>query len=489
MDAIMKPRGGGDNSGAKAVYDGVTTQLLTLMDGLEDKGNLLVLGLTNKIDAVDKALLRPGRFEVKIKMPLPDENGRAEIFHILTKQSREASYLSSDVDLRQLARDTPSYTGADIEGIVKSATSHALSEALDQPEGQQQRISVRMPHFLRALREVSPSVGSSLSVSRNLERGVIHYSKAFTEQLLRFDRPVHQVTRGKRNRMMKIVVSGQEGSGLSTVASYVARRSGFPFVHLLSMEDFIGQTEAEEVERIKEVFENAYLVERSCIVLDRLEQILDHRSGRTAGTYLQHTVQQLLAKKPAGKGKLLVIVTTSSVETLRYMGLTGWDLQAEIPYLEQKDMETVLIEMHVFKDRKTAADVAKRLPPRLGIKKLVWLVDQSRVVMGVDEDIHVRRVPPSSKLPYLAGRTQYLVPVDPAEKEAAPAPFKLHSISEGWGLGEDDDREGASHDELDVEQEELRKKGYVSSEVFLRIAEDAGLDSESLPTAVGSLIL
>ena len=437
MDAIMKPRGGGDGSGAKAVYDGVTTQLLTLMDGLEDKGNLLVLGLTNKLDAVDKALLRPGRFEVKIKMPLPDENGRHEIFQILTKQSRDAQYLGPDVDFRQLARDTPSYTGADIEGIVKSATSHALGEILNSDADlEKQRIKITMEHFLRALQEVSPSVGSSRSVSQNLERGIIHYSKAFSALLTKFDRPVHQVTRSKRHKMMRLVIQGQQGSGLSTVASYVARRSGFPFVHLLSMDDFVGQTESEEADRIKEVFENAYLVERSCIILDKLELIMDHRSSKMSGTYLQHSIQQLLSKRPTGKGKLMVIVTTSSLEALAYLGLNHemWDMHVEVPYLEKKNMETVLQEMHVFKDKDTLREVVAHLPPRMGIKKLVWLVDQARVAMGLDEDVHVATPPASTKYPYLVGRTQYLVPGDPEEKSFEPTPFKKNSILQGWDL-------------------------------------------------------
>ena len=446
MDAIMKPRGGGDNSGAKALYDGVTTQLLTLMDGLEDKGNLLVMGLTNKLDTIDAALLRPGRFEVKIKMPLPDEEGRHEIFQILTKSQKEAGYLHADVDLRQMARDTPSYTGADIEGIIKSATSHALGEIVDAMESDpaaaaaaavddDAKISVRMVHFQKGLQEVSPSVGSSRSVSANLERGVLHYSEAHTKLLLKFDRPIHQIKHSKRNRMLRILVEGQQGSGLSTVASYVARRSGFPFVHLLSMEDFVGQSEGEEVEKLKEVFENAYLVEKSVIILDKLELILDHHNGKMAGTSLQHALQQLLTRKPSGKGKLLVLVTTNSMEALRFLGISNWDMHVTLPYLEKQDIEAVLTEMRVFENAEATASAVAQLPPRIGIKKLIWLVDQARVAFGVDEDVHTAALGTAPRLPVMKGRTQYVVPRDPpAEKEEEVLPFEELDIDEGWDM-------------------------------------------------------
>ena len=174
MDAIMLPRGSGDDSGARAVYDGVTTQLLALMDGMKDRGNLLVIGLTNRLNAVDAALLRPGRFEVKIKMPLPDEKGRKEILLIQTKKARDSNYISNDVDLDTLARETPSHTGADIEAIVKSATSHALSELLDQDLTEAtQGLKISMTHFRRALREVIPSHGSVNAINTHLERGIV----------------------------------------------------------------------------------------------------------------------------------------------------------------------------------------------------------------------------------------------------------------------------------------------------------------------------
>ena len=88
--------------------------------------NVLVIGLTNRKELLDLALLRPGRFEVQIEIGLPDEMGRWEIFHIHTRQMEKHGYLAKDVDLRQLASNTTQFSGAEIAGLVRLATSYAL---------------------------------------------------------------------------------------------------------------------------------------------------------------------------------------------------------------------------------------------------------------------------------------------------------------------------------------------------------------------------
>ncbi len=128
IDVLLRHRGkGGDEKG---IYDGVTTQMLALMDGVNSCPNMLIIGLTNRLDALDKALLRPGRFEVQIRIPLPDHEGRKQIFSIHTKNLRAHRYLSPAVNFDVLARDTSSFSGADIAGVVRSATSFALERVV-----------------------------------------------------------------------------------------------------------------------------------------------------------------------------------------------------------------------------------------------------------------------------------------------------------------------------------------------------------------------
>ncbi len=126
IDAICKPRGKSDQSSASVAYDALVNQLLTLMDGLNEMHNILVLGLTNRKELMDHALLRPGRFEVQIEVSLPDEEGRQEIFEIHTREMKKNNLLGSDVNMLELAANTTRFSGAEIAGVVRAAASYAL---------------------------------------------------------------------------------------------------------------------------------------------------------------------------------------------------------------------------------------------------------------------------------------------------------------------------------------------------------------------------
>lgn len=101
IDAICKSRG--STRDGTGVHDSIVNQLLTKIDGVESLNNVLLIGMTNRKDLIDEALLRPGRLEVHVEISLPDENGRLQILQIHTSQMKENSFLSPDVDLLELA--------------------------------------------------------------------------------------------------------------------------------------------------------------------------------------------------------------------------------------------------------------------------------------------------------------------------------------------------------------------------------------------------
>lgn len=117
IDAIAKKRGT-TNSGT-GVHDSIVNQLLSKIDGVNALNNILLIGMTNRLDMLDNALLRPGRFELQIEISLPDEKGRVQILNIHTSKIRKAGYLNSDVNIQELAESTKNFTGAEIEGLVK----------------------------------------------------------------------------------------------------------------------------------------------------------------------------------------------------------------------------------------------------------------------------------------------------------------------------------------------------------------------------------
>lgn len=126
MDSVFKQRGSGKSDGT-GVGDNVVNQLLSKMDGVDQLNNILVIGMTNRLDLIDTALLRPGRFEIQIEISLPDEKGRKDIFMIHTKKLVENGILASDVNFDELSQLTKNFTGAEIEGLCNSAKSYAIS--------------------------------------------------------------------------------------------------------------------------------------------------------------------------------------------------------------------------------------------------------------------------------------------------------------------------------------------------------------------------
>lgn len=145
LDSLVPARGGG--LGEPQVTERVVNTILAEMDGLEELQSVVVIGATNRPNLIDPALLRPGRFDELLYVPVPDEGGRRRILSIHTGKTP----LASDVDLDDLARRTERFTGADLEDLVRRAGLFALRESLGASE-------VTATHFDKALEETRASV-------------------------------------------------------------------------------------------------------------------------------------------------------------------------------------------------------------------------------------------------------------------------------------------------------------------------------------------
>ncbi|WP_115862912.1 AAA family ATPase [Halorussus litoreus] len=158
IDAIAGERGSGMGGGAE-VSERVVSQLLTEMDGLAENPNLVVLAATNRRDALDRALLRPGRLEEHVEVPAPDEAGRRAILAV----HADDKPLGDDVNLDDLAADLEGYTGADLEAVVRDASMRAIREAaeawgVEQADENADEITVDAKHFEAAVEKVHPSL-------------------------------------------------------------------------------------------------------------------------------------------------------------------------------------------------------------------------------------------------------------------------------------------------------------------------------------------
>ena len=222
IDAICKARGA-KSGGDSGVGDTVVNQLLSKMDGVNSLNNILVIGMTNRKDLIDPALLRPGRLEVHIEISLPDEKGRLQILTIHTKTMKENNRLGKDVDLPYLARETKNFSGAEIEGLVKSATSFALYNAVDIAAGQvgiskdkEAAMKIDMAAFMHALGEVKPSFGVDDDELAPFIGELYDYGENYHRVIEKGQGFVEQVRNTQRQRIVPILFSGPVGSGTTS---------------------------------------------------------------------------------------------------------------------------------------------------------------------------------------------------------------------------------------------------------------------------------
>ena len=160
FDAIAKPRG--MDSDSTGVASNVVNQLLSMIDGVDSLNNILLIGMTNRKDMIDPAVIRPGRFELHIEIGLPDEAGRVQILRIHTKSMSQNDILGKDVDLKELASKTKNFTGSEIESLVKNAITHGLNRNHDLTDFTKElhftkeNTTVYRQDFMSALAEVNP---------------------------------------------------------------------------------------------------------------------------------------------------------------------------------------------------------------------------------------------------------------------------------------------------------------------------------------------
>ncbi|XP_044500147.1 vesicle-fusing ATPase-like [Mangifera indica] len=380
IDAICKSRG--STRDGTGVHDSIVNQLLTKIDGVESLNNVLLIGMTNRKDMLDEALLRPGRLEVQIEISLPDENGRLQILQIHTNKMKENSFLSPDVNLQELAARTKNYSGAELEGVVKSAVSYALNRQISMDDltkpVDEESIKVTMDDFLNALHEIVPAFGASTD---DLERcrlnGMVDCGDRHKHIYQRAMLLVEQVKVSKGSPLVTCLLEGPSGSGKTALAATVGIDSDFPYVKIISAESMIGLHESTKCAQIVKVFEDAYKSPLSIIILDDIERLLEYVAiGPRFSNIISQTMLVLLKRLPPKGKKLLVIGTTSEVSFLDSVGLSdAFSVTYNVPTLKVNDAKKVLKQLNVFaeKDIDTAAEALNDMT----IKKLYMVIEMA----------------------------------------------------------------------------------------------------------------
>lgn len=282
----------------------VVAQLLALMDGLEARGKIVVIGATNRPNALDPALRRPGRFDREIEIGIPNNRGRMEILQIHTK----GMPMADDVDLEKINSLTHGYVGADLAALAKEAAMRSLRRVLPDIDLEADSIpveilnslEVRMQDFLDAYREMQPStlrevlietpdvhwddIGGLKSVKQELQETIewpMKYPKIYSHM--------------KASPPKGILLYGPPGTGKTLLARAVASESEANFISVKGPE-FLSKWVGESEKAVRETFRKARQAAPCVIFLDEIDSIAPVRGGSHDSNVTERVVSQLLTE-------------------------------------------------------------------------------------------------------------------------------------------------------------------------------------------------
>jgi vesicle-fusing ATPase len=330
LDAVCKQRGSGSGGGT-GVGDSVVNQLLAKLDGVDQLNNILLIGMTNRKDMIDDALLRPGRLEVHLEISLPDEAGRLDILKIHTAKMAANGLLDSSIDLDELAGLTKNFSGAEISGLVKAAASCAFSRHTEvgQLAAVKQDVAsmnVKREDFMVALTEVRPAYGvSEAELMEAIRLGIYHYAPHIDMNIQQMMRVVGMVKEDPNKFSTSVLFHGPQGSGKTALAAHIAMQSGFPFVKMITPSDLVGyRDDFAKKDYIHKAFTDAYKSPASILILDDFERLIGWNpiGPRFSNTMLE-ALTTLIVSRPPKDHRLLVFVTTSKASVLKMLEIDG----------------------------------------------------------------------------------------------------------------------------------------------------------------------
>ncbi|MDD1732320.1 MAG: transitional endoplasmic reticulum ATPase, partial [Methanosaeta sp. NSM2] len=283
----------------------VVAQMLALMDGMETRGKVVVIGATNRPDSLDPALRRPGRFDREIEIGVPNRQSRLEVLQIHTR----GMPLSKDVNQEKLADVTHGFVGADLAALAREAGMRAIRRVLPEidlevesiPAETLNKIEVNNDDFLEALREMEPSamrevmvespnvhwdeIGGLSDVKQQLVESVewpLTYAKLFA----------HMDAKAPKG----ILLYGPPGTGKTMLAKAVATESQANFISIKGPE-FLSKWVGESEKAVRETFRKARQAAPSVIFLDEIDSIVPARGGSTSDSHVtERVISQILTE-------------------------------------------------------------------------------------------------------------------------------------------------------------------------------------------------
>jgi len=351
----------------KQVERRVVAQLLALMDGLESRGQIIVIAATNIPNTLDPALRRPGRFDREISIPIPDRNARLEILQIHTR----GMPLSEDVNLEKLAEITHGFVGADLEALAREAAMSALRKILpkinfemqDIPYETLMKLEVTMDNFQEAMKEVEPSAIREVFVEvpdvKWEDVGGLENIKEELKEAIEWPVKYQDVfKKANINPSKGILLYGAPGTGKTLLAKAVANESGVNFISVKGpslISKYVGESERA----VREVFKTAKQASPTILFFDEIESLVPIRSGGDSSHVTERVISQFLAEMDGIeelKG-VVVLAATNRLDLIDPALLRSgrFDLLLELPKPDSKASEEIF-KIHT-KNKPLAKDV------------------------------------------------------------------------------------------------------------------------------------
>mmetsp|Transcript_38 Transcript_38/g.43 ORF Transcript_38/g.43 Transcript_38/m.43 type:complete len:955 (+) Transcript_38:151-3015(+) len=341
LDAIARRRGSvsGDTTG---VRDSVVNQLLSKMDGVKEANNILVIGLTNRPELLDPALVRPGRLEVQLRVELPDIKGRRDILRIHTRHMQKEGGLDlkaesalEDIDTELgIPAKTEYFTGAELAGLVRSAASFAIARVVDEENTEDTTVGIN--DFKRALSEVRPALGKQDEILESrFPYGVSPFSDAM-QRLMRdlgrftstpsylaeqeltpacdINRKVSQKTSSTLQSLLLVSDGHKGGTGVTALACWAASQAStngeVDYVRLVTSLDLLTSAgnsgdDSARATAMVERFTEASSMSKALLVFDDIDQICAGEGQGGYSSLMLSTLRALLRSPTARSSKVL----------------------------------------------------------------------------------------------------------------------------------------------------------------------------------------
>jgi transitional endoplasmic reticulum ATPase len=297
----------------------VVAQLLALMDGLTDRGNVIVLGATNRPDSVDPALRRPGRFDREMEISVPNADGRLEVMEIHTR----GMPIAKDVTLKELSSELNGYTGADMKSLCREAAMRSIRRYLPEIDLETEKIptkilqsmEVKLIDFYDAMREVVPTAMREFYVERSKvywdDVGGLDESKKILEENL-----ITALINPEKFTKMGIkppkgaLLYGPPGCGKTLLARALATESSGNMI-LVRGSEILSKWVGESEKAIREIFRKAKSASPCVIIFDELDSLAKFKSGDEGGVG-ETVLSQLLTEMEDGSASRVVVIGISN---------------------------------------------------------------------------------------------------------------------------------------------------------------------------------